>query len=344
MIDSIGFAVIDENGVVLDHLRQPVSDPDVLEEFFAELTLGASFEILSKLHGEPVLVEAFDEPIIANNLELIDSNHKIKNVYGYSWNFELSSLVVDEWDRFHGITINGLPFVLSNQAQDQLFTQLDEFDDDSITFQGETYSVSPYWNDEIEVESESYWTSKYQLNQAGWDLGSPAHALKSIVPKLKLPSSRVLVLGGGQGHDAGYFADLGHHVTLVDISPEALALAQKSYGDRKNIRFIEADLFDLPQDMIGQFDLIIEHTCFCAINPSLRNDLVRQWRLLLNENGFLLGVFFAMPKRSGPPFGASEREIRRRLEKGFQTLIWQRFRQSIKPRLGRELLVYIKKK
>lgn len=344
MSDIANFAIIDEIGGVLDSARQKLTDPDVLEEFFAELQLGPNFDIISKLHGENVLVESFDEPIVAHNIELTDTGAKIKNVYGLSWDFDLKTLVLDDWDRFHGITTNNLPFVLNDKAQDQFFSQLDEFDDESITFKGKIYPVAPYWNDEVEVESEKYWSSKYQNNEAGWDLGAPAAAIKSLVPKLKLPSSRVLVLGGGQGHDAGYFADLGHHVTLIDISPEALTRAQKTYGDKPNIKFIQADLFDLPVEMYGQFDLVIEHTCFCAINPSLRDDLVRQWRRLLNETGFLLGVFFTMPKRSGPPFGASEWEIRKRLENGFHTLVWQRFRHSISPRLGRELLVYAKKK
>lgn len=341
---SLSFAIIDETGALLDETRRKIVDPDVVEEFFNELRIGESFDIQSKLHGQPVVIEAFDEPLVAQKVSLDSPRSHIANSYGISWSFELAKLTVDEWDRFHGLTDEGLPFVFSDQAQDQLFTQLDEFDDDSITFRGQRYGVASYWNDEIEVEEESFWSNKYQSNQAGWDLRAPAAALQFIVPKLKLPSSRILVLGGGEGHDAAFFADQGHHVTLVDISPEAIARAKSNYGHFQNIQFLEADLFDLPREMHGQFDLVVEHTCYCAINPSLRNDLVRQWKRLLNDEGYLLGVFFTMPKQSGPPFGGSEWEIRHRLEKHFQTVIWQRFRKSIKPRLGRELLVYAQKK
>jgi 2-polyprenyl-3-methyl-5-hydroxy-6-metoxy-1,4-benzoquinol methylase len=41
-----------------------------------------------------------------------------------------------------------------------------------------------------------------------------------------MPRCRVLVLGCGEGHDAAFFAQNGHIVTGVDISPEAITRAQ----------------------------------------------------------------------------------------------------------------------
>lgn len=344
MNSASAFCTIDEMGVVFDEQKHRISDPDVLEEFFSELKVNESFQVMGMLHGNPVIVEAFDEPIVAHQVLLNSTLSSIANVYGLKWGFDLTSLCLDEWDRFHGVTTNGVPFVISDKAQDQFFDQLDEFTDDTITFKEKVYPIPPYWADEIEIEEASFWTNKYLNNEAGWDLGGPAAALKSVLPKLKLPSSRILVLGGGGGHDAAYFAELGHHVTLVDISSEAITRAKKNYGHLTNLSLVEGDLFDLPNDMYGQFDVVFEHTCYCAINPSLRDELVRQWRRLLNDTGFLFAVFFTMPKRSGPPFGASEWEIRQRIQKSFHTVLWQRFRQSIGPRIGRELVMYAQKK
>ncbi len=342
--DLLTFCSIDESGVAFDDQKHRLTDPDVVEEFFAELKVNESFQITSLLHGKPVIIEAFDAPIVAQQILLSPTSNSLANIYGLEWEFDLSTLVVDEWDRFHGMTTSGLPFVLSAKAQDQFFDQLDEFSDETVTYNKKTYSTGTYWSDDVDVEAEKFWTDKYLNNEAGWDLGGPAAGLKALLPKLKLPSSRIVVLGGGGGHDAAFFAEQGHHVTLVDISAEAIALAKKHYGHLTNLNLVQGDLFDLPRDMYGQFDLVFEHTCYCAINPSLRDDLVRQWRRLLNDNGFLFAVLFAMPKRVGPPFGGSEWEIRQRLQKGFQIVIWQRFRQSIKPRLGRELIIYAQKK
>jgi hypothetical protein len=94
---------------------------------------------------------------------------------------------------------------------------------------------------------------------------------------------------------------------------------------------------------LGQFDLIFEHTCYCAIPPQKRNDLVKVWRRLLTEKGQILGIFFVMPKRTGPPFGGSEWEVRERLIKSFSFKFWQRSCQSVPERLGKELLVLAEK-
>ncbi len=337
------FCSIDENGLVFDENKKRITERDVLEEFFAELKVLESFQVVSVLHGQPVIVEAFDAPLVAHKMNLSPSKNSFMTAEGFEWNFELSTLIMDEWDRFHGVSANGVPFVMTSAAQNSFFDQVDEFDDESITYLGKVHTLESFWPDAVDVEQESFWTEKYHNAETGWDLGEPASALKSLLPKLKLPASKVLVLGGGGGHDAALFAEQGHHVTLVDISPEAIARAQTKYGHHINLSFLQMDLFDLPVELYGQFDLVFEHTCYCAINPTLRNELVKQWRRLLTETGFLLGVFFTMPKRTGPPFGGSEWELRRRLQKGFQPMVWQRFRQSIKPRLGRELLIYARK-
>lgn len=337
------FASINEKGEVFDQNLKSITDPDVLEEFFYELKVKDNFQITSLLHGEPVIVEAYDEPLIVSEIELGPTEHTLVVSPGFEWNFKLESLTLDAWDRFHGLTNSGIPFVLNREAQNQFFDQLEDFDDDTICYDGKTHEIPSYWSSNREVETGPFWTNKYNLGEAGWDLGQPAAGLKALLPKLKLPHSRVLVLGGGKGHDAAYFAEQGHRVTLIDISPSAIAEARKLYGHLDNLKFIEADLFTLPDSFNGQFDLIFEHTCFCAINPTQRGPLVGLWRRLLSENGQLMGVFFSMPKRTGPPFGGSEWELKKLFEKRFHPLIWQRIRYSIEPRQGRELLVLANK-
>ncbi len=344
MSESLNFYSIDAKGMVFDQNQHPLQEPESIQSFFNFLQIGDAFQITTRLHDQTILVEAYDAPLIAKQIHLSKHSNNLTNAYDLSWNFELSSLILDEWDRFHGLTTSGIPFVMDSKAQDQFFDQLDHFDDDSFSYDNSTYLPEPFWITDSSPNQESYWTQKYQNQEAGWDLGDSAMGLKVLLPKLKLPSSRILVLGGGHGHDAAHFAQQGHHVTLVDISPEAIKRAKTSYGHLAQLHFIEGDIFQLPHTMYNQYDLIFEHTCYCAIDPTRRNELVRQWRRLLHSNGTLLGLFFTMPKRMGPPFGGSEWELNRRLQSHFQPLIWQRFRQSIKPRLGRELLIYMQRK
>lgn len=345
MNDFFHFCSIDENGMVFDHNKDPLLTRDQIHSFFDSLQVEETFQITARIHDQTVLVEAYDAPIVANEIKLSSTHsHELINAYGIRWDFELSSLLVDEWDRFHGMTNTQIPFVMNRQAQNQFFDQLDQFDDDSFSYRGRNYTPDPYWITEASINQESYWTQKYQNNEAGWDLGEPAMGLQYLLPKLKLPASRVLVLGGGNGHDAAHFAQQGHHVTQVDISPAAIAKTKTTYGHLNNLNLIEGDIFNLPVSMYNQYDLIFEHTCFCAIDPHRREDLIKQWRRLLHSNGTFLGIFFTMPKRIGPPFGASEWELKHHLQNSFQTLVWQRLRHSIKPRLGRELLVYLQRK
>ena len=155
-------------------------------------------------------------------------------------------------------------------------------------------------------------------------------------------------MGAGAGDDAAYFADLGHLVTAVDFSDEALARARAKHGDRPGLRFIKADAFHLPPSLAtegttGAFDLIVEHTFYCAIDPCRRNELVSIWRRCLAEGGHLLAVFFTMDKAQGPPFGGSEWELRARLQGAFRPLYWFRSRNSHETRVGQETLIYPEK-
>lgn len=361
---------IDELGNVLS-LGQPIQDEDVLEEFFQSLKYLENNTLVSLFHGEPCIVEAFDEPLIALDIEveeqlnshneISDKNDKTDNsdtidtidkndifkIYiqnEFSFEFSLKSLSLDEWDRFHGYTTENIPFVLTAKAQDAFFNLLDEFSDTSITWKNIEYQVPNYWSEHTDISRESFWSKLYQDNEFHWDLGTPTPGLTDHYASLKLPVSRIAVLGGGAGHDAAFLADKGHHVTLIDISPEAIQRAHALYGHIKNIQFVIADAFQLPLQYNASFDLIFEHTFYCAVDPQRRNELVKVWQRLLHETGQILGVFFIMEKRNGPPFGGSEWELKSRLQKNWRLLKWTRFKNSTKNRWGKELFVLAQKK
>jgi hypothetical protein len=110
-----------------------------------------------------------------------------------------------------------------------------------------------------------------------------------------------------------------------------------------NLQFLQADVFKLGPEHDKAYDLIFEHTLYCAIDPVRRSELVKNWWKWLAQNGTFLGVFFTMTKPAGPPFGASEWEIRERLRRHYRFLFWARWRKSIPSRQGKELFVYASK-
>lgn len=337
------FVTIDEEGYcVFGELR--VQDPYIGKEILSNLSYASNGAIMSLTQGTPVLIESFDEPLIAQQVFFENNQWKILCPYDSWFNFNLEYLCLDEWDRFHGYTENEIPFVLSRKAQSEFFNLLEEFDDDSITFNGKTYQIPSYFAENTHIQDAKFWTDIYHNEKnPRWNLGEAAPALKDMLPRLKIPKSRILVLGCGEGHDAAFFAKDGHIVTAVDFSEEAISRAKKNYSQFPNLTFVQHDIFNLPESYNKSFDYLFEHTCFCSIDPLKRNELIKIWKKVLAENGHLIGVFFTMEKRKGPPYGGSEWELRERLKKHFQFIFWGRWRQSTPSRQGKELFVFAKK-
>ena len=334
---------IDEDGYVWFE-GQRLDDREYGAELFRNLRVGERGRIVTSLRGQDALVEAFDAPLVAKHVAKVDgTSGRLDLPYGDAVDFTFDSLSIDEWDRFHGVTTAGIPFVLSRTAQFEFFDLLDGFDDDSITVEGRTLTVPPWLAPDKKPDGERFWSEHYRNDALGWDLSTEAPALAHILPQLKLSRSRILVLGAGLGHDAAYLARQGHAVTAVDFSPEAVSRARALYAGIEGLEYVQADVFALPPKFEARFDMVFEHTCYCAINPSRRNDLVKTWRRALQPNGHLLGIFFVNEKRPGPPFGGSEWEIRQRLKPGFHSVFWTRWHHSAESRKGLELVVYARK-
>lgn len=337
---------IDEDGYFKSG-EMRVADPAYGSHLLANLVTDDRGRLIIRDPKEGlILVEAFDDPYVAKSIVRKSEKWFAQMPYGFETEFDLSTLKLDEWDRFHGRTKQNVPFVFSRAAQAEFFNLVDEFDDESITVDGKTYETSPLLqaNGE-EVGSPSYWNESYtEVDRPGWEMEEPNPALVSTLPSLKLHPMRVLVLGAGSGNDAAYLASLGHKVTAIDFSDEAISRAQKKYANQTNLKFVKADLFSLPPEYDGSFDLIFEHTCYCAIDPERRSEMAKVWRRCLSETGFLLALFFTIDRPNGPPFGATEWELRERLKKGFRNLYWMRLRHQSHPsRQGMETLVFAQK-
>lgn len=338
------FIAIDEDGFFLI-MGQRLENEDYCHALFLNLQRDEKGRFFSSVKDQKLWIEAFDEPLIARQItKNPDGTWTIHFHYGYSTPLILERLSLDEWDRFHGVTPNGVPFVLSRSAQADFFQKLDSFDDDSIVVDSNSIPIPPWLLDDRAVDRGEFWNQRYQNKDTPWDLDRPAQALEQAISQLKIPKQRILVLGCGTGTDAAYLAKLGHITTGVDISVDAIRQAKEKFGHVKNLNFLNADIFNLPQTLHKSFDLVFEHTCYCAISPSRRNELVEIWRRVLVSDGHILGIFFTMDRREAPPFGGSEWEIRQRLHKSFDFLYWTRWKKSIESRQGAELVIFARRK
>ena len=106
-------------------------------------------------------------------------------------------------------------------------------------------------------------------------------------------------------------------------------------------QIINSDFFELE----GKYDLIIEQTFFCALNPELREDYVRKMKSILNPKGKIAGLLFQFPLTAeGRPFGGSNEEYIALFKKDFNIVTMKTAYNSISPRKNKELFVIFEKK
>lgn len=290
--------------------------------------------------GNSVTVEPFDKPLVAKQVFKEGKTWSLLFPYHFVRNFKPESLVLDSWDRFHGLTEDKIPFVFSRAAQAEFFNLLDEYTDETITIDGNEIEVPPFYIDNKDVSRDGFWQDLYNAESPPpWDLAGPHPAFEPILPQIKIVKSRVVNFGCGKGHDAAFMAKKGHIVTGVDWSPSAIDEAKKLYGDIPNLTLQQGDVFKTNITA----DVVLEHTLFCAIDPAKRKELILKWHKTLDVGGYLLGVFFVFPRRNGPPYGSSEWELRSLLEKYFRLLYWKRWEHSPERRKGTELVIFAQK-
>ncbi|MCE9543557.1 MAG: methyltransferase domain-containing protein [Verrucomicrobia bacterium] len=187
------------------------------------------------------------------------------------------------------------------------------------------------------------WDARYRAGDTPWDEEGAAPALTEFL-SLHPIRGEVLVPGSGPGHDVRALAAQENSVTGLDLSPTAIALAQ-SFPPAGNERYEQGDLFDLPASWSGSFDWVVEHTCFCAIPPSLRPEYVRAILRMLKPDGHYFAIFYLNPAASeGPPHGVSMEEINSLFGPDFELLEEWRPKESFKGREGREICHLWKKR
>jgi SAM-dependent methyltransferase len=170
------------------------------------------------------------------------------------------------------------------------------------------------------------WNARYNNDDMPWDKGegTPVLAeLLTIVPQYFQANANALVPGCGLGHDVAMLHVAGINATGLDISETALKLAHKTHPELGDV-WLKDDLFKMP-DKASSYDLIWEHTCYCAIDPEKRADYVSSVFDLLKPDGYLAGVFFTdtgQPPEVGPPFSTTRDKVFENFSRMF-SLVWE---------------------
>ena len=137
--------------------------------------------------------------------------------------------------------------------------------------------------------NDKYWTDRYQNRETGWDIGEVSTPIKEYIDQLKNKTIRILVPGCGNAYEAAYLVDMGFQdITLIDISEAKSNELAKKFVKNPCVKVLHGDFFN----HTGNYDLIIEQTFFCALDPTLREAYVEKMHSLLSDGGKLAGVLF----------------------------------------------------
>ncbi|MCC7505661.1 MAG: methyltransferase domain-containing protein [Saprospiraceae bacterium] len=197
--------------------------------------------------------------------------------------------------------------------------------------------------------AQQQWNQRWLNGQTGWDLRSAspplcAYCLQIPVERRNL---RLLIPGCGNAYEALFLLEQGFSdITLIDIAPAAVEIIRQRFdagapeGWAEKVKIVCGDFFEHQ----GVYDLILEQTFFCALDPALRHDYVVKMNELLAPGGRLAGVLFDRDFEGGPPFGGSRDEYESLFAPQFTIKTLAAGHNSVAPRAGTEVFVILEKK
>lgn len=190
--------------------------------------------------------------------------------------------------------------------------------------------------------NKNFWEKKYTDNNIGWDIGYVSTPIKEYIDQLENKQIKILIPGAGNSYEAEYLWKLGFkNLYVLDIARQPLVNLKNRIIDFPDSNLIQKDFFELS----SKFDLIIEQTFFCALDPHLRAEYANKMNDLLRSKGKLVGLFFDFElTHEGPPFGGSKDEYIKYFSSYFRIKTLARSYNSINPRMNRELFFIFEKK
>ena len=189
------------------------------------------------------------------------------------------------------------------------------------------------------MNSTEYWSQRYHEKNTPWDMGTASPPLTAYLQTLNHKSQKILIPGAGNAYEAEWLWLNGFTNTYVaDVAPEPLQGLKRRVPAFPDEQLLLGDFFALDQ----QFDLVVEQTFFCALQPRQREDYMLKMKEIIRPGGSLMGVLFDFPlTEQGPPFGGSLDEYKQLFSKEFKIHKLERCYNSIKARAGNELFIHL---
>lgn len=176
---------------------------------------------------------------------------------------------------------------------------------------------TPFDYEKAQQEATTWFNDHYKeanktLESVAWAKGEVNPFLQEYLDNFRGTPTKAIVIGSGLGDDAFALYAAGFDVTAIDISEEAIQWAKERF-DGAEIDFRVADLFDLPEDLLGEFDFVFEAFTIQSLPLALRDRVITAISSLMKPDATLLAVCNAKldhERFDGPPWPLTFNELR----------------------------------
>jgi len=189
------------------------------------------------------------------------------------------------------------------------------------------------------------WERHYDEKDLRWDIHEAAPPLVHLWKERIFSPCKAIIPGCGAGHEVMFLVKKGFNVTAVDYTHGAIKLIKNTL--KKNNysgELLRQDFFKLDCKYNEAFELMLEHTFFCAISPTKRREYVETAKRFLKPGGYLIGLFYETNEDGGPPFNTRQEDIENFFSDSFMIESLSKTLHSAEQRRGKEWLAILKKR
>jgi len=152
-----------------------------------------------------------------------------------------------------------------------------------------------------------------------WNAEAAVDALRDLFGRVKTPGRYALVPTAAMSEEILALAQLQIETLVVDPDPRALSQVKRSAHQSKlHIDTICEDFLNLPVQLTGHINVIVDRVYFHSLLPSRRADWVHKIARILPEDGLMTGLFLIGQRVDGPPYPIRREELRFATARNFE--------------------------
>lgn len=138
--------------------------------------------------------------------------------------------------------------------------------------------------------NKPFWEEAYQASDKTFDGGKPSNDIMETA-RLLAPESQILDIGCGDGRNSIHLAQMGHHVTSIDISESGITRLKRT-ASALNLN-IEAQVVDAVSfNFNKRYDLILAYGVLHLLDTPDRKSILTKIQQFTNPGGYNVILVF----------------------------------------------------